>query len=330
MTLSTPRSQADQEALKYTDLSRLEEVRWPDAPAHITCTGAALENGVITCVAGAVLQITVAAQTPETKAFQPTHLVVPAGADVILIEERLAAENSLLETKLSVSLGKGATLLHVLRVNGAAGSFILGTGAVEVPEGANYQRLCVLTGEGTVRLAPTILLTGTQSQGHLYALILGRKTAHNDITAGVYHKAENTLSRQHVRMVLDDSARGVFKGAIHVAEGAQKTDAHQISRALLLSPRAEAMTKPELEIFADDVKCGHGSAMGALDDDALFYLQARGVPKDEAHLMLVQAFMTALWPEGLPEAVLAPLQESAARWCDQGFGTREEGATCSP
>ena len=99
------------------------------------------------------------------------------------------------------------------------------------------------------------------------------------------------ISREVFKTVLDDESRGVFQGKIIVRPHAQKTDAKMATHALLLSETAEADNKPELEIFADDVQCGHGATAGALDEDLLFYLKSRGIPAKEAEALLIQAFV---------------------------------------
>src|SRR4029079_14047357 len=105
------------------------------------------------------------------------------------------------------------------------------------------------------------------------------------------HAAPHTTSRQLFKSVVGGRGRSVAQGRVRVREGAVKSDSHQLFKALLLSPRAEADAKPELEIFADDVICGHGTAIGALDADAMFYLRARGIPEDEAKGLLIRAFL---------------------------------------
>ena len=107
----------------------------------------------------------------------------------------------------------------------------------------------------------------------------------------VDHAAGGCQSRELFKSVLDGESRGVFQGKIIVRRGAQKTDARMMTRALLLSDDAEADNKPELEIFADDVQCGHGATAGALDDELKFYLMARGIPEQEAEALLIQAFV---------------------------------------
>ena len=114
---------------------------------------------------------------------------------------------------------------------------------------------------------------------------------HVDTTLVVDHAAQGCESRDVFKSVLDGESRGVFQGKIVVRPEAQKTDGRMMTQALLLSDNAEADNKPELEIFADDVQCGHGATSGALDEDLLFYLKARGIPPKEAEALLIQAFV---------------------------------------
>jgi Fe-S cluster assembly protein SufD len=120
-------------------------------------------------------------------------------------------------------------------------------------------------------------------------LLRGRE--HADTVTRVTHQAPRCTSRQIYKTVLDEKSRGVFQGRITVAEGAQKSDGYQLSRALLLSDQAEMDAKPELEIFADDVKCGHGSAIGDLDENAMFYLRSRGIGEKQARALLIEGFV---------------------------------------
>jgi Fe-S cluster assembly protein SufD len=123
-------------------------------------------------------------------------------------------------------------------------------------------------------------------------------------------------SRENFRAVLDDRAHSVFQGRINVKPDAQKTDGKMMTRALLLSDEAEADNKPELEIFADDVSCGHGATSGALDDSLLFYLRARGLPEKQAQALLIQAFVgeaiEAIEDEVLRERVI----DTAQAWLE--------------
>lgn len=136
-----------------------------------------------------------------------------------------------------------------------------------------------------------IELNGADSAAHVAGAALGDGDFHHDDTVFITHAAERCESRQVFKKVLKNGAVGVFQGKILVRQGAQKTDGYQISQALLLDGDSQFLAKPELEIYADDVKCSHGSTSGAIDDTALFYLQSRGVPKRTAQSLLVLAFL---------------------------------------
>src|SRR5207253_2446820 len=193
--------------------------------------------------------------------------------------------------------------------NTASSSVTLGANAhlndIAVPRGSyvlRYQATSVFAGEGSrVETNGVNLLNGRQ---------------HADSTLFLDHAVPNCTSREIFRSVVDDRGHSVFQGRIIVRPAAQKTDAKMMTRALLLSEDAEADNKPELEIFADDVQCGHGATAGALDRDLLFYLRARGIPAKEAEALLVQAFIgeaiDAVEPEGLRDA----LMDAAVAWLE--------------
>ena len=146
-----------------------------------------------------------------------------------------------------------------------------------------------------------------------------RDHQHCDTTLLVEHRVPRCTSSELFKAVLDNEARGVFQGKIVVSPGAQKTDGKQMAQALLLSETAEFDSKPELEIFADDVVCGHGSTSGQIDEDLLFYLEARGIPEDQARALLIQAFVgeavERIEHEGLREA----LSKASADWLGVSF-----------
>ncbi|MEM6745491.1 MAG: SufD family Fe-S cluster assembly protein, partial [Pseudomonadota bacterium] len=133
----------------------------------------------------------------------------------------------------------------------------------------------------------------------------------------ITHDAERCESRQVYKKVLRGSAKGVFQGKILVKEGAQKTDGYQLSQGLLLDDEAEFLAKPELEIYADDVACSHGSTCGAVDEDALYYLRARGVPRAQAQNLLVLAFIGEAVDEIEDDALADEIRERVAAWIDR-------------
>jgi len=156
---------------------------------------------------------------------------------------------------------------------------------------ANVSDFTFLTGGQVVRNQLFVRCAGTGTTLDLSGASLLKHRQHADTTLLVDHAAGGCQSRELFKAVLDGASRGVFQGKIIVRAGAQKTDARMMTRALLLSEQAEADNKPELEIFADDVQCGHGATSGALDDNLKFYLMARGIPEREAETLLIQSFV---------------------------------------
>src|SRR6185437_13291919 len=174
-----------------------------------------------------------------------------------------------------------------------------------------------MTAGGAVsRYQGFVTLSGEGSELNVNGVNLLKGTQHGDTTLLVDHAVPHCTSREIFRAVIDDRAHSVFQGRIIVRPGAQKTDGKMMTRALLLSDEAEADNKPELEIFADDVTCGHGATAGALDESLLFYLRARGLPEKEAQALLIQAFVgeaiEAIADDDLREAAMAVAQ----RWLE--------------
>jgi len=145
---------------------------------------------------------------------------------------------------------------------------------------------------------------------------------HADTTTALDHAAPDCASRQTYKTVLSGRSRGVFQGKILVRQIAQKTDGYQMNQALLLSPEAEIDCKPQLEIYADDVKCSHGATVGALDPEQLFFLRSRGIPKAQAKAMLVEAFLTEAVEAVADADIRASLAGAVAAWWQhQGIET---------
>jgi len=145
-------------------------------------------------------------------------------------------------------------------------------------------------GAGTSRSETTVQLSGEGAETSADGLFLGTGRQSVECRIRVEHDAPHTTSRQLYKGILDGASRGAFYGSVLVRPAAQKTDASQTNRNLLLSPKALVDSVPSLEIHADDVKCGHGSTIGRLDDDALFFLRSRGIGAETARLLLTQAF----------------------------------------
>ena len=178
-----------------------------------------------------------------------------------------------------------------------------------------------LTANGLLTRNEAVLeIVGDGAVAHVAGAAVGdgaQGPFHHDDTVFVTHGALACESRQVFKKVLKNGATGVFQGKILVKPGAQKTDGYQISQSLLLDEASQFLAKPELEIYADDVKCSHGSTSGAIDETALFYLRSRGVPKDAAHALLILSFLAdaiaEIEDERLRDEITARLEAWLAR-----------------
>jgi Fe-S cluster assembly protein SufD len=179
---------------------------------------------------------------------------------------------------------------------------------------ARFNEFLFTTGAAVVRNQLFVRFDGEGTVAGIRGASLLKGREHADTTLVVDHIGRACTSRETFKSVLDGESRSVFQGRITVAPKAQKTDAKMAAHALLLSEEAEADSKPELEIYADDVQCGHGATTGALDDDLLFYLKARGIPAKEAEGLLIQAFIGEA-VEGIEHAGLRDaLMDQVAAW----------------
>ncbi|MCA8929844.1 MAG: Fe-S cluster assembly protein SufD, partial [Alphaproteobacteria bacterium] len=266
-----------------------------------------------------LLYITAPGSGPQM-AHSQNRIRVAAGASATVIERHIAlgaGEATLANGATAIELGEGATLTHVKLQAEAANATHVWHHLATIPAHARYDNFVVSVGGGLARNRVTTHLVGAGGHCTLDGAYAGRDRQHLDHTSKIVHAVADTTSRQVYKGVLDDRARGVFQGHIVVAEDAQRTDGHQLNRALMLSDTAEIDSKPMLEIYADDVKCSHGATAGDLDETQLFYLQSRGIPQDQARRLLVEAFL-AETIDAIPfaparAAALALVQEHLAR-----------------
>jgi Fe-S cluster assembly protein SufD len=245
-------------------------------------------------------------------AAHPRHLLVAGpNASATLIETAVGPDGEpyLHNAAWDILLEEGARLRHYREQRDGAGAYALTSAAVAAAKDASYDAFALTLGAAVTRNELLALLTGPGGDVSIDGAYLGEGKQLIDNTVRVEHREPDGRSRQVVRGVLDDQARGVFQGKIAVTRAAQRTDAHQLSNALLLSKAAEADNKPELEIFADDVKCSHGATSGEVDDQAIFYLRSRGIGEDEARALLVEAFLQEAIDEIADETVRARFAE---------------------
>lgn len=191
----------------------------------------------------------------------------------------------------SISLSDGATLNHYKLQNESQQAFHLALTDCEILNNASYNNFSLSVGGKLSRNELKTTILGSNAESHLNGAYLMRGSQHCDTTTLTEHQVPQNMSSQVYKGVLDGKAHGVFQGKIHISPDAQQVTGDQLSKALLLSDYAQVDCKPELEIYADDVKCSHGATSGELDDDALFYLQSRGIPEKEARMMLIKAFL---------------------------------------
>ena len=266
--------------------------------------------------AGSIVLVSVGHDMAGTPvAFHPRHTIrLAAGAKLTLIEIAAGHGQYLHNPVTEIELAEGAALSHVRLQNEGLAAFHLATIYADIAARATYDSFTLSIGGRVARTELHARLHGTGGHAAINAAQLLRGTQHSDYTTVVRHEAPHCASRQTVKHVLAGHARGVFQGKIEVDRKAQKTDGYQMNQALLLSPDAEIDCKPQLEIFADDVKCSHGATVGELDTDQLFYLVSRGIPQAHARAMLVQAFLGEALDMVADEAARALLDDVISAW----------------
>jgi len=253
--------------------------------------------------AGAILLVSHIAGAAPVAVHLRHRITLGAGAQLTIVEISIGDGIYWNNPVTDIALGEDARLGYFRLQTDSTQAFHLATIRADVADRAAFESVTAVIGARLSRTESHIAL-GEASHTHLNAAQLLRGTQHGDITTVVHHRAPNAASRQTVKSVLDDTARGVFQGRIEVDRPAQKTDGYQMNQALLLSRGAEMDIKPELQIFADDVKCSHGATIGALDPEQLFYLRSRGIPEPQARALLIRAFV---------EDALEPMEFAPAR-----------------
>jgi Fe-S cluster assembly protein SufD len=226
--------------------------------------------------------------------FARSLVVIEDGARAMLLESHVGcseAGDHQLNAVLELKVGDAAHVDHIKITGEGAGALHVSTLIAAVGAHARFNEFLFTIGGGIVRNQAFVRFGGEGTVAGIRGATLLTGHQHADTTLVVEHLAAECTSREVFKSVLDEQGRSVFQGKIIVRRHAQKTDAKMATHALLLSDTAEADNKPELEIFADDVQCGHGATSGALDEDLLFYLKARGIPAKEAEALLIQAFV---------------------------------------
>ncbi len=255
-------------------------------------------------------------RTKPAATFTRSLVVVEKGARAMLIEshEGPAGSDYQVNAAVEIFVGDEAHVDHVKLIGEGAEALHVSTLAAAIGAHARFNTFTFTAGGAVVRNQLFLKFDGEDTVAGIRGATLLKGKQHADSTLVVNHNAPGCQSREMFKAVLDDEAHGVFQGQIIVRPGAQKTDAKMMTQGLLLSERAEMDHKPELEIYADDVQCGHGATAGALDDELKFYLMARGIPAAEAEALLIQAFLGEAI-EGIEHAGLREaLMDSVVTW----------------
>lgn len=219
-------------------------------------------------------------------------VVLEAGAEAVLVEHYRGTpdlpywNNPVTE----IVLGEGAQLTHIRLTEESDGATHTGLAVVQQARDSRYRALAVATGGRLLRHDTRVNLDGAGAECQLDGLFIADARRHIDQHLHVEHAAPHTTSRQTWRGIAAGRGRGIFDARVVIRPGAQQADARQSSRNLLLSPHAEIDVKPQLEIYADDVKCAHGATVGQLDEAQVFYLRSRGIAADAARALLLRGF----------------------------------------
>jgi Fe-S cluster assembly protein SufD len=256
------------------------------------------------------LIFTVSNEKPSAS-YLRSLIVVEKGAQAIIIESHEAGAAQV-NSALELVVGDDARVDYIKTAQGR--SLQVASLLASIGARATFNSFAFAAEAELVRNQSFIRFAGEGTKAGIRGVSLLRGKDHVDNTLLIEHAAPHCESREQFRAVLDNDAHSVFQGKIVVQPHAQKTDAKMLTRALLLSETAEADNKPELEIFADDVVCGHGATAGALDPGLKFYLMSRGIPAKEAEALLVQAFIAEVIEEIAHEGVRDALMFAALKW----------------
>lgn len=231
-------------------------------------------------------------------------ILLEEGAELTLVEHHAPGEG-FRNVGMEIAIGPHAQLTHIRMAKAAPSQVQIETIAGALDRDARYRGHYANLGARLSRVEANFALAGFGADAQISGVSVLGENAHADVTTHVDHAVANTTSTQLFKKVIGGHARGVYQGKVSVRQGAEKSDSSQTAKAILLSNRAEANLKPQLEIFADDVKCAHGAAVGDLDKESLFYLRSRGIPEGDARALLMRAFVEDAVTQISDEAIRA-------------------------
>ncbi len=236
----------------------------------------------------------------DMTAFHPRNFIVAdANSRATIVEFfQSAGDGGYLSNAVTeIRVENGSSINHIRIFEDSFDAYNLIKTNVQVGADSSYANFTLATGAKVLRNEIHVALNAPGAETALNGIYLAAGKQHSDHTTLIEHNAPNTTSKEFYRGALDGSARGVFQGNIRVAKGADQSNGDMRNNTLLLSDKAEIDSKPQLEIYADDVKCSHGATTGELDEEALFYLRSRGIPEDSARALLVEGFLSVVIEE---------------------------------
>ena len=299
---------------KYTSVASITKHRWAvQSPARIAPIGDTeavgafqyLRNG-FTALNLAFANIQVVRISGDTVTDEPIKLhfeaesgsaifphvivIAEAGCKATLVEHYASPGESFTNTAVQIFVESNANLTHYRVQKDAGSAFHVGTTEVSLGAGSRYDSTNINLGGAISRHDIDVKFTAEGAEAFVDGLYMLGGSQHSDTHSIIDHQVPNCISHQTYKGVLNDSSRGVFNGKVFVRENAHGTDAQQSNKNLLLSNEARVDTKPQLEIFNDDVKCSHGATVGQLEEEELFYLLTRGLPESLARNLLTYGF----------------------------------------
>jgi len=301
----------------YDPMQSSDAVQSFVADPAVTLNAALMSDGIVIHVAAGKtverpIHLLMLSGEEAVSVFSRSLLVAESGARVMVLESHEGGAGHQVNTAFEMVVGDEAHVDHV-KLNGGVGLHVASLLAT-IGGRVRFNTFVFTACCALVRNQMFLRFDGKGTLANIggSSLLDGRQHVDNTLIAD--HASPDCQSREVFKTVLDGESRGVFQGKVIVRQKAQKTDARMVTRALLLSDEAEADHKPELEIFADDVQCGHGATTGSLDEELKFYLMARGIPKAEAEALLVQSFVGEAI-DGIEHAGLRDaLMEAVADW----------------
>ena len=239
-----------------------------------------------------LLFISVADSSQAHMSSPRVSIHVETGASATIVEDyvTIGEGQTFTNTVTELTIEANAALKHTRIQRENKTTFHIGKTSVTQARDSRYHSVSISLGGQVSRHTPEVTLLGSQTETHLDGLTLATGTQVADTHSTIAFTTSHCSANQLHKCIIDDSARAVFNGKVFVPKAAQQTDAGQLSRNLLLSPKARVDTKPQLEIVADDVKCAHGATVSQLEEDEVFYLQSRGLDRESACDLLVEAF----------------------------------------